>query len=348
VRRHALPLLLLLAACQGPTDPPAPPAAAGVSSNLTSAYTVHVLGSFQGYINGINPFGIMVGDADTTLGGGTPFWTTIAIPPRPLQGIASGHYGHAGWISAAGAVLGSIDDKPVYWPRYDSPPQPFTPGGWQVIDLVDMSDNGTVLGWGIPSCCRTSYHMFRWTPATGAVDVTPGASGDFRPFAINNAGDVVGFGPYLSGTRNRPLQLWRGAGGAPVTVQAAVPDSFPWGWNAAINNAGQVYVTDGWGVTNYVWTLAGGRVTIPWAASGSPLSDKGRLAIPWSCPGGHQCGATARVSDLSSLQTLPLPPGFTSSGARAVNSCGMVAGLVGVLGSGLARPALWTVSPCDR
>ena len=67
-----------------------------------------------------------------------------------------------------------------------------------------INDSGTVVGTYIPNATGYNYHGFIWTEATGMVDMgIPGGGNSriatCRPTAINNAGNVVGFGRQIDG-----------------------------------------------------------------------------------------------------------------------------------------------------
>ena len=164
----------------------------------------------------INDAGVVVGTAST---GGSDIGHAVAWyagAPRDLGTLSGGDYSEARGVNASGTIVGT-----------------------------SHTAGGSLLG----------IHAFRYTDATGMLDLTP-ASDDAHAEAINDAGQIAGW-------RNGRAFRLTGTTFAELGVPTAYSESFGY----AINGSGQVagHVISGSGnaerifrYTNGVMTLLGG------------------------------------------------------------------------------------------
>lgn len=345
MRRTLQPLLiLLLAACQAPTDAPLTPYEGG-PSNVTRTYVFKDLGTPGGavanssiHISGMNFWGHMVGNA--YINGQEQAWYADAInnvPPTLLPGTA-GQPSHAAGINDLGVIVGIAGGQNVRWTTYTASPIPFDVPGARVgaNEVVDINNAGTIAGTacfpslGYGSACVRNFRL----SASGAVTLLETQFGmESRAHAINNSGAVAG-GIGLYGA------IWPASG--------TIPTLPPFGGDAFdINNYGVVLGPQ------HTWSAATGLYTFPVPFEGSRLSDKNRvvgryespLCIQAPAPNGR-CGATLRTTDPSSLQFLPLAPGFRAVFAYVVNTCGWVGG-VATTNQDVPHVVAWKPNQCD-
>jgi len=343
MRRTLQPLLiLLLAACQAPTDAPLTPYDGGLS-NVTRTYMFKDLGTPGGavansfiHISGMNFWGQMVGYVYNN--GLYQAWYADAInnvPPTLLPGTA-GQNSLAAGINDLGVIAGTAGGQNVRWATYTSSPIPIVIPGVSYAEVADINNAGTIAGTacfaslGNPNACIRNFRL----SASGAVTVLETQSGlDSRANAINNSGAVAG-GIGLYGA------IWPASG--------TVPTLPPLGGDALdINNYGVVLGP------LQTWSAATGLYTFPVPFVGIRLSDKNRvvgqyaspLCIQASAPSGH-CGATLRTTDPSSLQFLPLAPGFRAVFASVVNTCGWVGGIA-TTNQDVPHVVAWKPNQCD-
>lgn len=193
-----------------------------------------------------------------------------------------------------------------------------------------ISESGVIVGESPRPTGFAFEHAFARTPAGVMQDLTPSITDWSRAYAVNAAGDMVGFavlpGPF--GSSEHPI-VWR-AGSSMLDLGTF---GGPSGNARAINSAGVVVgaaMNSSSQYTAFRWTPATGLQPLPgtggWQDLPKAINDRGfiagetntfnppyrKRAIVWTPDG--------RVIDLGTL-------GGANSSAYAINSTGQVAGM---------------------
>jgi probable HAF family extracellular repeat protein len=200
---------------------------------------------------------------------------------------------------------------------------------------VAINDSGQVAG--VTAVKETDgtlrQHAFSWTRAGGMIDLGADPGYESTATAVNNRGEVVGYG-HVHGFEQG--FAWTKAGG--IVGLGTLPGAVGVAMPTAINDAGQVVGRQG--DRGFTWTRTGGMVdignlgesgsTAPEAISGSGqvVGRSGTDAFSWTRGGG--------MVNLGAL------PGRSGGDAHAVNGHGQVVGYSG--GSGDERAFSWTSS----
>ena len=180
-----------------------------------------------------------------------------------------------------------------------------------------INDSGQVVGTsGTTSTPVAESHGFLWKRGEGMIDLgaIPGVE-RYGPLAINNSGQVVGYG-FTSNMRLRAFS-WTESGGM-VDLGA--------GQALAVNDTGWVV---GGGDTAFLWTEAAGRVDL--GTLGGPLSaayavnDSGQV-VGYSMTSANLNHAFfwTKATGMVDLHTSAEP--YIHSSARSINAGGQVVG----------------------
>lgn len=199
-------------------------------------------------------------------------------------------------------------------------------GGWS--EAVAMNDSGQAVGW---SWYDSAYvpHAFSWTPASGKVDLSPGARG--RAEAVNSSGQVVGWrdaGIDPQGYSMEHAFSWTQAGGMVDLGTLGGSDSFA----NAVNDSGQVVGssdTAGDAARHaFLWTQAGGMVDLDtlgnsWS-NARAVNNSGQVVgnMRKTAGGALHAFSWTQAGGMKDLGTL----GGSESDAWAVNDSGQVVG----------------------
>jgi probable HAF family extracellular repeat protein len=253
---------------------------------------------------------------------------------------------------AAGAVRSSASGGPVAAAAltFGPPVDLGSLGGLGSAHPTDVNDLGQVVGFADPSSA------FLWTEAAGMRSLgTLGGPGSSAA-AINDLGQVVGRATRSNGAV-APF-LWDAAGG-----MRAIPErpGFKWAAAPAINNVGQVLVSDVAEGTNreagFVWREGGPPEPIGpvppdiVAIFPADINDRGQVAgAVWVAIDDRPLRVRARSfvwERGAGITLLPLRPGDGWSEATALNDRGEVVGWILRVGGATPRAVRWTAQAVE-
>jgi probable HAF family extracellular repeat protein len=325
VRVCSIGLAGLLAAC-GATESPTSavneePAASLTAQALVydSAYDVSGYGN-QGHAYGISDKGLIVGDV-----GGLPFaWQkpsgplqTLSLPAGiDILGGATSIAPRGKWIAGYGGQFGF--SHAVVWDANRNPTDLGTLGGTSSWANA-VGDNGVVVGWSEDATGNT--HAFRYTPATGMVDMglLPGTYPTAEMLAYDVSGNqVVGCGNGPTGSFD--MWSWTPSGGFVTLASGGFTCAYAVNSKGLIAGTTDVFVPS----SGFTWSRKGGFVQ---HVGGEFARDINGNGIAVGDGNGFQDGYVADLK--GTVVYLPhLLPFNASSHASAwgINGCGDVVG----------------------
>ena len=166
----------------------------------------------------------------------------------------------------------------------------------------------------------TQSHAFRWSPATGMVDL--GALGAASTaLDINPSGIVVGMGDSADNTQILALR-WDGSGGITILPALSTRQCRAFGVNGLGNAVGHCTLADGRVHATY-WPWAGGILDLHSSGSSTTALDinrTDRIVGQWDSQG-------FVVTPGHPMQALPPLPGDTLSEAAGINDQGLIVGV---------------------
>jgi probable HAF family extracellular repeat protein len=230
--------------------------------------------------------------------------------------------------------------------------------------VTGLNEQGQVSGGAAVDPAGQTYHAYRWSRATGMVDLTPRSPDGSAAAGINDSGQVVGFGdPAAPGAgalwspRAAPLgiPLVPTAINDAETVVGTWGDS-PWEVHAlawtraggvrdlgatpgedttanAINRRGHIVGTSG--SNAFLWTPRAGLIDLGSGSAGGATATRvsdGDVVVGYNrygadCPGAHYCRGFIWTPRAGFMEIFPASPGGYTS-ARDVNRQGQVVGTV--------------------
>lgn len=210
----------------------------------------------------INDFGDIVGEGVAADGAFVTFAKigTALYDLRPTYAADINNEGVvAGWAQKAALWRPGCPLQVLLWPGM--PPENDTSGGW-LSAVRAVNDRGQAVGFYVDE--TRAPHAVRWEPDGTLIELGFGT-----PTAINEAGDVVGWG------YSTPNFIWRdGIGRTNVEISAL-----------AINDAGQLAGLCGNGTSDYdacVWSESTGMIRLAKPVNGraraAGINDLGEVA----------------------------------------------------------------------
>ncbi|MBL8065201.1 MAG: PEP-CTERM sorting domain-containing protein [Chthonomonadaceae bacterium] len=236
-------------------------------------------------------------------------------------------------VNESGAVAGVEVTKGFFWD--ESAGMTTVNFGLSEVQVNEVNDLGTVVGWGFPDDGRRS---FVWDKQNGArsIGVAEGSVGN-EAAAINNLGQVAARS-FMSGMPNRaslydPLHGWSILGALDPTRSSIATD---------LNNSSQVtgisYIWDGQRNVEhtFLWTEANGMVDIGLPTNrhgilGSAISDAG-VIVGYMDLFNFARHSFYRTPDGVITELIPFQGGSEDNLAWDVNSQMQIVGNIGVQG----------------
>ena len=301
--------LLILARPTGVTTAPAEAATRSVVSS--PFFNIRNLGAFPGDFSGsaqgLNNWGDAVGFSQT-------FDLADGMPQRAT-------------LFANRQVL-----------RFHSMPAE-TPGLDRGVALA-VNDQGVAVGYAYGF--KGPFHAARFAPsATSDLGILPGGSDSYAT-AINNPGEIVGYGDTAPGENGSATHAIRFAGGAAIDLGVLIPGGSSYA--TGINDRGIIvgYASAPLGNTHAVSFVDGKVVDFGpppggFNSAAAGINNQGQ-AVGWADFGDGPIHAAlfanGAITDLGTL------PGGRSSAAAAINNLGQAVGWSDD-GTGIARPVLF-------
>ena len=259
----------------------------------------------------------------------------LVAPPAQAQRATFQGIGHlpAGAESSAlavsadgrvvvGRAVGREGAAPVRWTSQTGVQAlELAPGwggaGWNWVATAASADSAAIAGYG--QTPARDYVAFRWTVASGMVDLGDLPGGDVSAQARGISGDgsiVVGFSESGSGTASFPEAFrWTEAGG----METFLPFSSLTG-ATAISSDGMTIVGF-YGCEGFHWTASGGMRLLDCEDSPSAVSSDGEVVVGWA---GGGPGPFLWRRESGAYGSIPLLPDAWDAGAEAVSADGLV------------------------
>ncbi len=345
MKTRSLLLLLALAACEPTTDPAPSTTPVVGEAALTSGYALTSIGNLPGQYGGIamaiNDLGVVVG-----FNYGNAFWYRSGVLGQ-MASLPNAVDTYARSINNPGQVVGYVDTdhaQAVLWGSMNGPATPIaTTLAWS--QAYGINDAGIVVGTGSLSASFPG-HAFRWSAATGTVDLNPAWASQSVAYAIDNTGIVTG-DARVAATGATVAVRWTSTG--VVTMLGTLPGGLSSNGLSIVGGriGGDVDLGASLPRQGFLWNPATGMTPVNGFTAILGQSSHGRVVGTYMPQVGQPTLAATRLLGSISKVSILLPSlAGNFSQAYAVNSCGVIVG-ASVNAAGIYEPVLWRQKACD-
>lgn len=342
---RSLLLLLALVACDPATDPSVPGIPAERAMTTASGYALTTIGNLPGQNGGL---ALAINDLDVVVGFNfeNAFWYRSGVLGQ-LASLAGAVATFARDINNSGRVVGFVTtdhDQAVLWNSTNSPATPVaTTLAWS--EAYAINDAGVVVGTGSATALFPG-HAFRWSAATGAIDLNPAWASRSTAYDIDGTGIVTGEARVAATGATVAVQ-WSATG--IVTILGTLPGGVSSTGRSVVGGriGGDADLGPSVPRQGFLWTPSGGTKPLIGFSVIAGQSSHGRIVRSYMSQAGQPTLAVTRLlSSLFKGSTVLPSLGGQFSAAYAVNSCGVIVG-ASVKAGGIYEPVLWRQPACD-
>ena len=349
-RGHLLAILLPITsvvACQDAIAPPrqASPAEATTAETpeIDATFTITDLGTLAGgtnsYGEAINASGDVAGIS--TVAGGLQhavIWvgTTVTDLGVPF-GTQSAAFGINDGQTVVGYTTDGTTKYAVLWKNggFTLISGPTSP---QSTSASAVNNNDVVTGYFLDA--GTSFHAYRYSAATGLVDIHPAGFAQSVGLGINDNGVIAGYVQLANGSTHAARWTSSNVFSDLGTLGGDI------GQAEAVNSAGTIVGESeeaSGKISAFTWRANTSMVGTGLGGYALGISNAGRVVGYKPLPN-KSVAATGK--NTTTITVLPLLPLGVNSFAVGVNTCGHIAGIADIPG-GAYRAVRWTIGACD-